>query len=389
MKSACKATALILGTGPNGLGAIRSLSSENVIVDIIVNKVNDISLHSRLVRRKVVLKTSNHEEELLAHLSQWQEQEFVIIPCSDWYVDMLVRNKHLLPKQAKVILPNNDLSSQLIDKRDEVKLIAPYANLPKSIAHLPETPEALLQNLELPIIIKPRSNELNRIGKKNIQIYSEQALFEFYLQHQSVLDFCIAQEIIEGDDDNLWVCNCTFDRYGSLINHFTFQRLQLAPPHFGVTSYAISKPNEEIVTQVKKVGGALKYQGPAMFEFKYCDRRKSYFYIEVNPRLGLCNYFDTSCNKNNVYATYCAALSMPFTEAPQKQNIIFVSLFEDLYSRRKDGQSFVSIIKTYLKDLTKKHYFIYFTLRDPMPWLKMTINQIKTLMTSAQKKFGG
>ncbi|QOL26499.1 hypothetical protein LP316_04150 [Thalassotalea sp. LPB0316] len=381
-----KPSALVLATGPNGLGAIRSLALEGVVVDVIANRQHDPVLASRLIRRSTCLSSSDHEQELIHLIAQWQMEDFVIIPCSDWYVDVLVRHQHMLPNHAKVVLPADDLSSKLIDKREEVNLIANYANLPKSVTQLPTHANELLTQLTLPIIIKPRSNELNKLGRKNLQLYTQEQVIVFYQQFSDVLDYCIAQEIIEGEDSNLWVCNCTFDMEGNLINRFTFQRLQLAPPHFGVTSYAVSQENTDIIAQVKKVGKALNYRGPAMFEFKYCNARKRYFYIEVNPRLGLCNYFDTRCGKNNVYATYCVATGLPFEEQPQRNNIMFVSLFEDIYSRRKDGQSIVQILTTYIKNMLKPHYFIYFAFRDPAPWWHMTSAQSKAILSNLFKK---
>lgn len=381
-----KSKAIVLSAGPNGLGAIRSLSQENINLDVIAINAQDPALLSRLPERKKCLAVPYNEQELLALLTTWPEKGLVLIPTSDLFVNFLHKNQQHLVDIFKFVLPPGNIASLLIDKQQEVELIAPVVNLPKTITFLPDSAEQLQQQLALPLIIKPRSNELNYLKRKNITLYSDVELADFYHEFADVKEFCIAQELIEGDDSNLWVCNCTFDQHSQLINAFTFQRLQLTPPHFGVTCYAKSQYNHEVIEQVAKLGKHLNYVGPAMVEFKFDAKDGLYKYIEINPRLGLCNYFDTSCNKNNVYASYCVAQQLTFTEQAQQNGRIFISLYEDLYSRYRDQQSIATILKTYLKDILKPHTFIYFAWQDPWPALVMAYRQGKDIVKSIIKK---
>tara|TARA_R110001599_G_scaffold349046_3_gene576851 strand:- start:5303 stop:6466 length:1164 start_codon:yes stop_codon:yes gene_type:complete len=378
--------AIILAAGPNGLGAVRSLYKENVPVDIIVASQLESVLNSRLPIRKTCLKNGLDNDELLALLLSQKDESKVLIPTSDWFVNFLVRNKAVLEENYRFVLPAGDLSSHFIDKKVEVELVKNFTVLPKTIIELPENPEQLSAKLSLPMIIKPRSNELNRLGCKNIVIQTISELNLFYQQFPQALSFCIAQEVIEGDDENLWVCNCVFDYESNLVNAFTFQRLQLTPPHYGVTCYAKSQSNTEVIEQVKALGKGLNYVGPAMVEFKFDVRDGKYKYIEVNPRLGLCNYFDTSCGKNNVYATYCVAIGKPFIEQPQKNNRMFLSLYEDLYSRYRDGQKPIKILSNYFSNVIKHHTFMYFAWCDPWPALVMFYRQSKQIFSSILNK---
>jgi D-aspartate ligase len=378
--------AIILAAGPNGLGALRSLYKENIRADVITANKNEPVMSSRLPILKVVLNNAANSQELLEVLLSWPISGQVLLPTSDWYVDFLVGNQDKLSEKFKFVLPKGELSSKFIDKKEEIELVNDFVELPKTITVLPETKDALLQLIDLPIIIKPRSNELNHIGQKNILIYSDEELVEFYAKFNDILQYCIAQDIIVGDDENLWVCNCVFDLQGNLINAFTFQRLQLTPPHFGVTCYAESRLNEEVIRQVKKLGEGVGYVGPAMVEFKVDDRDGKYKYIEVNPRLGLCNYFDSSCGKNNVYATYCVAMGLTFVEQPQKVDRLFLSFYEDLYSRFRDGQKVTQVFKTYFSNAMKMHTFMYFSWIDPWPALVIGYRQWKRTLLSIIKK---
>jgi predicted ATP-grasp superfamily ATP-dependent carboligase len=378
--------AIILSAGPNGLGALRSLYKENIRADVITANKNEPVMSSRLPIRKVVLNNAGNSTELLEILLSWPKSGQVLLPTSDWYVDFLVANQEKLSEKFKFVLPKGELSSKFIDKKEEIELVNDFVELPKTITVIPESKDDLLKLIVLPIIIKPRSNELNRIGQKNILIYSDEELDDFYAKFHDILQYCIVQDIIVGDDENLWVCNCVFDLQGNLINAFTFQRLQLTPPHFGVTCYAESRLNDEVIRQVKKLGKGVGYVGPAMVEFKVDDRDGKYKYIEVNPRLGLCNYFDSSCGKNNVYATYCVAMGLTFVEQPQKGGRMFLSFYEDLYSRFRDGQKVTQVFKTYFSNAMKMHTFMYFSWSDPWPALVIGFRQWKRTFMSVVNK---
>lgn len=374
--------AIILSAGPNGLGALRGLSKQHIITDVITTSSNEPVLFSRLLNRA----ETTTRERLLETLLTWPGSGQVLIPTSDWYVDFLTNHETILQEKFNFVLPSDKLSEKFIDKKQEVELVATFTNVPQSLVNLPISAQEFTKVLPLPAIIKPRSNELNKLGQKNIVINDQTQLEEFYSQYSEALEYCIAQELIVGSDENLWVCNCVFNENSDLIAAFTFQRLQLTPPHYGVTCYAKSYENQEVIEQVAKIGKGLSYVGPAMVEFKYDSESQEYKYIEINPRLGLCNYFDTSCGVNNVYATYCVALGLPADKLPKQTHRVFISVYEDLYSRYRDNQSLFTIVKTYLRDLLRPHTFIYFAWRDPWPAIAVGFNQLRNLLKTSIAK---
>jgi predicted ATP-grasp superfamily ATP-dependent carboligase len=184
--------AIILAAGPNGLGAIRSLNLEGISLDVIAATPDDVVLSSRLPIRKVALQKNKNEQELLSILLNWPKSNLVLIPTSDWYVNFLSKNQQILTEKFSFVIPNGDLSYQLIDKQKEVELVKNLVTLPKSLLILPDSAEQLLANISLPIIIKPRSNEMNYIGQKNIQIYNDIELDSFYQTFADKLQYLSA-----------------------------------------------------------------------------------------------------------------------------------------------------------------------------------------------------
>lgn len=382
--------AVVLSSGMNGLGAVRALSEQGVRVAVVGESRSDIALLSRWpVERHFIVanRSTAGVDELQQILANITRGRVVVIPTSDWFVEAAAILRSRLGDRFSFVTPGAALASLLIDKAVEVERIAKIVAVPKTVFPLPSSADELCAALRIPIIVKPRSFAHMCIGGKNVVLRSQCEAREFYSQFPGVRDRVVAQEVIEGPDDNLWVCNATFGGDGELVRAFTFRRLRLSPPHFGVTSYAVSERNDEIVSLVRKLGRALLYSGPAMVEFKWDPRDGIYRYIELNPRLGLANYFDTRCGQSNAFASYSVAAGIPVLPATsQREGVLFASVFEDVYSRRQDGESLAAIFHCYLRDSTRPHVFAYWSWRDPMPWLEMTRRHAASLARAVCKK---
>ena len=224
------------------------------------------------------------------------------------------------------------------------------------------------------MILKPRTLvDCNRLGLKNAVVSTRSELKDFIRRYDGMLDRFVAQEVVPGDDDTLWVCNATFDRSSAPICSMVFQRLGLSPSHFGVTTLAVSKRNAAVTDYASKLAHALNWSGPAMFEFKWDSRVNDYVYIEINPRLGMCNWFDTRCGVNNVLATYLLSLGreneLRSALPHQSEGGYFVSLFSDLIARAEDGEKLGPIALRHLKLMTRSRVGAWWYWRDPVPGL--------------------
>jgi D-aspartate ligase len=370
--------AVVLAEHPAGLGAVRSLHAAGIPSVVVALDASSPAMWSRLPVRKVLVPHTmpSREEALLATLEDLSPEAApharpVLIPTSDRFLQFVVSARARLERRYAMCVPDDELIRTLIDKARETALLERIRiPLPRTVRDLPSRPDTLIGQLGLPLIIKPRSfAERPLLGSKNIVVEDERALNDCWPRVVSLASGLIAQEVIPGSDDQLWVCNCTFDRTHELIGAFTFQRLRLTPPHYGVTSYARSVYNQAVVDIVERLGRALKYTGPAMVEFKYDQRDGQYKYIELNPRLGMCNVFDTGCGVNNALYTYQLAVGMTPGPRPNRQrtSVMFLSFGADLQSRRKDGESYWMALRDYTSNLTKPHVWAFFSVRDVWP----------------------
>lgn len=380
---------VVLAASANGLGAVRSLHDKNLEIAIIVRSELDPSMFSRYPVSKQVLKTNLDisPEQQLVNMLLAMPAGVVVIPTSDWFVSILDSHRALLLAHCRYSIPSQKITNILIDKSIETKIVGEIVPIPKTIQSI-ESAAQLEQELGFPIIIKPRSHEHMVLKAKNIIVQNTLQLEAFFEAFGDKLEHIVAQEVILGADSQQWVCNCFFDKESNLIQAFTFNRLRLSPSHYGVTSFARSQFNPAVIDLVKELGSALSYVGPAMVEFKFDTKDDTYKYIEINPRLGLCNYFDAQCGINNAYAYYQLSIGEEFsTLIPTMQdNVYFISAYEDWFSRLQDGENLTSILKDYLAIIPRKKVYIYFNWQDPMPGIRLAFKQLQAIAKSLIKR---
>ena len=381
--------AVVLARSVNGLGMVRSLGEENIPVYFIQSPACEFISKSRFVTEHTVLKNLE-KDTLLNSLMSVPEKYKVLIAGSDYFIDLLVENSELLSQRFRFITPSREITKFLNDKHDEVIEIEKIG-IPLPVSYI-NLEKLNLKTEHFPIIIKPRTFEyFDELGSKNRILNKPEELTDFQAEFAGKLEHYIAQEVIQGNDENLWVCNCTFDSHHKLIQAFVFNRIRTHPAHYGVTSFARSSYSTDIINIVEKLGSSLGYVGPAMIEFKLDDKDGKYKYIEINPRIGMCNYFDTQCGINNVYLTYCVALGLSQDKQTprQKDDIYFINSYEDFKSRLKDGEPVSNILKSYLSVVFKKRVGAYWSWNDIKPGILIIKKNLKDILLLIKKRIFG
>jgi D-aspartate ligase len=382
--------AVVLFSGINGLGVIRALSRRRIHVTAIYFDVRSPVRYSAAADRKIRLEES--DEDALWHvLSGLSSEHAVIFATADAHADFLSRHRdRLLQMGLRPAVASGGVTEILNDKARELELMTSISvTVPRSLVHLPANDDEFLALLSLPVIVKPRSHtHSDRLEEKNAILASRDDVRRFLARHQGESEFFVAQELIKGPDDALWVCNCCFDNQSQLVTAFTFQRLRLMPAHFGTTSFAVGRQNPAIKQRCADIGAALRYTGPAMFEFKFDASRDEYVYLETNPRFGMCNAFDAMSGVDNVYAAYQVARGVQPVPQPEHQQdgVVFLCAYGDLYSRYKDGEPIAQILRSYWETRHARHAWAFFDARDPLPFVQACLDSIQKISISFSRK---
>lgn len=365
--------AIVLASGLNGLCTVRSLGVAGVTVFAVVSAPSSPCVYSRYGRAF----KREPREPLLNTLGRLRRDHGVthgvLMATSDGEARELAEVMDQLPQGMHFAGPSSTTVALLMDKRTEIETISRVSDLlPRSLAEIPDSPAAVLCALALPIIFKPRTQQMaDQLGMKNVVVSTPEALSAFFERFGRSLDRFVAQEVIPGDDDTIWQCNAVFNQKHALVSAFTFQKLGMSPPHFGVTTMGRSLRNDEVIAHARRIGEALGYVGPAGMEFKRDPRDGCYRYIETNPRHGMTNWFDTSCGVNSALRAYQLALGDEEAVHPlQDEERIFIDLHADLVSRLvDDAEPWTSVLRRYLSLMTVSRVPAYWWWRDPLPGL--------------------
>lgn len=375
---------VILAADLNGIGAIRSAHKAGLKPIVVSFSKTDISMYSRLYLKNYYLEeqSSNKLKGVLEEISI----EFgpaSLMACSDRGAELLsgLSTAEIYPHV--MVSPAANTVKLLNDKKFECKAVeAAGVRLPKTYY---EVENCVVENL--PLIVKPRSYKCYKsLGKKNEIIEAGPDLTSFVIRHRPIIGDLIAQEVISGGDNFLWVCNVTFDLESNLASCFIFSRLGTMPSHYGMTSIAISHKNPVLEEQCKILGKAFKYTGPAMLEFKQDSTSGGYYYIETNPRLGTCNWFDTQCGINNVKMCHNIAFGLPVETSSQKEDIYYFNFFGDLTARLESRESLYSIGSLYFSFLANRKVSPTLVWYDPVPWFIYCGKNIKNILKRVTKR---
>jgi len=371
--------AVVVSHGSGGLGTVRSLARRGVPVIAVAYDATDPVLRSRYPVKKYVVPgdASEKNAEILSLLRGLPADGAVLLFTSDQLVSLVSNNRDELAKRFRFRLPPKDVVDALNDKRKETVLIEALGfAIPKTIRELPSDPAELSRELRFPIIFKPHSFEARSVFPEKVQtVRNQDELERFYRDWGHAIPSLLAQEVIPGRDDNSWVCSGTFDEHSSLLDCLVRQKLRTMPPHFGTSTFSISRVNNDILTLARDLGKALNYVGHVGIEYRWDDRDQTFKYIELNPRIGGEIGFDEACGLPTVWNTYRVSASEPAQHSGRKQRegLYFLDAYGDLRSMRHDGVPLVRILATHLVLLLRPTSGLWFRWYDPMPGVTVAL----------------
>ncbi len=388
------APAVVLSHGAGGLGTVRSLARRGIEVIVIAYDDTDSALHSRYpVKKELAIGDTDGEKELdiLSKLNNLPDQGAVILTTSDRMVSLISSNRESLLKKYRFKLPPVATLDALNDKSRETQLLQSLGfSIPKTIIQLPSGAAELEKQLRFPIIFKPNSVFVQNIFPlKNMIVHDRQALDHFYQEWDKALSILLAQEVIAGPDTYSWICSCTFDGQFELLDCAVKQKIRAFPAHFGGSTHAISRRNDEIVELTRSIGKKLKYVGHAGVEFRWDTRDQEYKFIELNPRIPENVCFDEASGLPTVWNSYKVSLdgSAVHSCIKQREGVYYLDLKSDLRSQLADKTSILRIVTSYFSFLFRRTNGPYFAWDDPKPGVVVACRFSVMAFGSIYRKF--
>lgn len=238
------------------------------------------------------------------------KQKLILLACGDWYVRLIVEHRTLL-ERAGYIIPyiGEELLNRLVLKDSFYALCSsmdiPY---PRTFAYDMKNP-ASLDNIDFdfPLVAKPASSSAyhyaNFPGKRKVFFLDDRKSLETLLTNLRASSYSykfLLQEFIPGDDTHMRILTTYSDRTGKMRFAAFGQTLLEDKKAMGIGNPVaiISREHPAIVEDARRLLETVGYTGFANFDIKIDANTGSYYFFEINTRLGRSNYYITASGHN-------------------------------------------------------------------------------------------
>ncbi|MEG2457458.1 MAG: ATP-grasp domain-containing protein [Bacilli bacterium] len=310
---------IILGSDENAYGIARSFHEEYGVTSLALctRELNAVKYSNIL---KVDIEVSLHDEKsflnILIEKAKYYSTEYenlILIPCSDYYTELVVKNKDILENYYVSRFVDKKYFDMFITKDKFYSLCDKYKmNYPKTICCTLNMRKDIIKkiNFPYPIVLKPNNSNSEEYlncsieDKKKAYIINTEEELKIVLNKinkSTYKDNLIIQEFVPGDDTANRVLNCYSGIDGKVRSMCLGRPIleEYFPSTIGNYAAIISlKEENKIFDSIKYFLEDIKYKGFSNFDLKYDRNSNEYKLFEINPRQGRSSYSVTSCGIN-------------------------------------------------------------------------------------------
>lgn len=361
-----------------GIQAARILAARNVPVIAIASDRKHHCCRTKVCERIVFTDTSS-EDLLIAleALGPQLEQKAVLYPCQDKSVALISRHRRRLEEWYHVVLSDPDVVDMLMDK-DRFYRYAQLTGLPippTFFLHSKSDAERAAEKLQFPCILKPpfRSREWDRhTMSKVFKVSSPNELLALYDRTRHWTDTLIAQQWIEGNDADLYSCNCYFNVHSEPVVTFVARKIRQWPPRVGSSCLGEECQNDVVLNETVRLFRSVGYRGLGYVEMKRDARTGTHFIIE--PNIGRPTGRSAIAEAGGVellYTMYCEAVGLPTPKNLEQkyEGVKWIDLRHDFQSAIHYWRRGELSLKEWWHSWRGRKAHALFSWSDPAPFL--------------------
>jgi D-aspartate ligase len=369
--------ALVIG----GIGIVRNLGEEGIPVytgsDILENHI----LYSRYSKKRVFfsdLDGKKFVEELIA-FAKGEGRKLMFFSDDDRAILTFSQYQEELSPYYYFTFPSAEMVDSILDKRKfaalsrKLDLPIPWSLAPKSMEELGKA----MPEITYPCIIKPAHKEdwwspkfAEVLGayRKAIECHSREELMEYYPKVLQVGPNVLLQELVEGDDSQLYSINMYYDRNGKLKGQYVAHKHRTYPIHAGQGCCVETVKDDKILESSIETGRKLGMVGLCNMQYKI-DKRGNLKIMELHVRNSVWSYLGKASGMNLYYYAYLDQQGAPWPYPDDYETgVKFIDLKRDikaLLAYRKTGEW---TLMRGIKSWRGKIVFHIFNGRDPLPF---------------------
>ncbi|UCV26666.1 carboxylate--amine ligase [Ferribacterium limneticum] len=379
--SIINAKAVVVGSGLNALGIVRSLAKAGIPV-VVFGDDEDAAMHTRLARRHRIDSTGGDSviDALVAFGKSESVKPVLFLTEEKSVTTVSERREEILP-WYRLTLPEHELLMALMRKEE----FQQYAqNLGYSIPaaeHL-RSPVDLgrLSSLRYPCVLKPAVKDYayGAKFKKAYVVANPDEAVALFNEISPVLSDLIVQEWIEGTDSDIYFCLQYINADQAEVVSFVGRKLRSWPPRIGGTASCVAAPefHQELAAETTAFFRDVGFVGMGSMEYKR-DSRDGRFYM-VEPTVGRTDFQEEVATVNGInipLAAYCRETGMP---APTGNYFQPARIWREPVTDKWSAELQPELGNPPASPLVDA----YWRLSDPMPWLELTLGRIKARLAS-------
>ena len=375
--------AVVVGAEINGLGVVRSLARKGVPTWLVDRDPTNPTMRTRYATKVQMSSLAGAVViDSLLRLRAGFEADPVLFLTREDTVAAVSRDLHRIASCYRISMPDDRLMNQLGDKlgfqtlAQEHGFPIPRAVRLKTLEDLSATDAPGYPCVLKPVVKTPRySARFSKAYKVQNRGQLEKLLGEIDGAAEM-----IAQEWIEGGDDQIYFCLQYRAREPGATVSFTGRKLRSWPPATGGTASCVPAPDaaRELGRLTDAFFTAVGYFGVGSMEFKRDARTGRYLMIE--PTVGRTDFQEEIATLNGVnipYAAYCGELGRSLDDAVDPaEGAAWVAGRIDRWSCRRQA-----IARRFPPGV--RRYDALWRLADPMPWWFATAGRLQ-----ARLRFG-
>jgi D-aspartate ligase len=367
---------IVLDLSITGLSVVRNLGDRGIRsigIDSDPKQVGRFSRYCEYHRAPNLEESEDRFLSFLLEIGRGLEVPGILIPASDSYVAFVAKYRSDLDKYYKFKVSDVNLIVALINKEAMYKLAVECGlSIPRT--HFPRNREELSsisRNVSFPCIIKPVYSHLvcKAIHRKLFVVEDEEELLREYEKVSSIDDRLVLQELIEGEDDQIYLYSayCREKGFPELV--FTGRKLRQYPPHHGTAALVESLWVQEVAEIGNHFLESIDYEGVAGIEFKKDCRDGQYKLMEINPRLEQWHGITNVSSGDLCYAQLLdlAGHAIPVSGFIGGRKWILVE--KDFISSVKYMRAGTLTLSSWVSSLKGVRYIADFSVSDPLPFI--------------------
>jgi predicted ATP-grasp superfamily ATP-dependent carboligase len=345
-----------------------------------------------------------NEDVLCRLMLEWGarfEQKPVLFATSDWFARFLSNQQPALAQKFLFHWVAPELFTTITDKGTMVHFCESVGvKVPRTHITQPEDDMAqVARDFVYPCLVKPVHRYTAGFPVETAKVLIAQTPQEaqaFFAKYAQMKGATLMQELIEGDDDQVFQYTALVNSQGEIAAYSTVRKLCQYPPGYGSMCYGQTERNDALAAEGRKLILALGYRGLGSLEFKYRQKDGGYYFIEMNTRLPWYNGIFADAGVNLSYLAYLdltgqsagSSATPPSTNSTQRDLTTWMgyhnysSCYREMRSSRPMG-----FIKFAANVVSAKSY-AWWNWVDPKPFLASGALAAKRLAGRILKKMG-